>query len=199
MPVRSLLVVALLVLAGCSTNRVSLGYQPEAGTVVQRGPAVVQLGKFTDARGVDANFLGAVRGGFGQQLKTLVTDEPVSAVVRTGFSQGLAARGLLRDATDAPYTMIATIEKFDCSQYVNREAHARIAVTVSETASGRIVMNETFQRDLAKNNRNLFDAGAFASTDDLRVVAADALREIVDTALDSPKLKQALAAGAKPS
>jgi hypothetical protein len=69
---------------------------------------------------------------------------------------------------------------------------------VSETASGRIVMSETFQRDLARHNPNLFDAGAFASTDDLRVVAADALREIVDTALDSPKLKQALA-GAKPS
>jgi hypothetical protein len=198
MSIRRLLIVALLVLAGCSTNKVSIGYWPDAGTVVQRGPAVVQLGTFSDARGVDANFLGAVRGGFGQQLKTLVTDQPINTVVRRGFSQGLAARGLLKDGTDAPYTMTATIEKFDCSQYVNREAHARIAVTVSETASGRIVMSETFQRDLAKHNPNLFDAGAFASTDDLRVVAADALREIVDAALDSPKLKEALA-GAKPS
>jgi hypothetical protein len=198
MSLRRLLIVALLVLAGCSTNKVSIGYFPDAGTVVQSGPAVVQLGTFSDARGVDPNFLGAVRGGFGQQLKTLVTDQPISTVVRRGFSQGLAARGLLKDGTDAPYTMTATIEKFDCSQYVNREAHARVVVTVSETASGRIVMSETFQRDLARHNPNLFDAGAFASTDDLRVVAADALREIVDTALDSPKLKQALA-GAKPS
>lgn len=198
MPLRRLLIVALGVLAGCSTNQVSISYAPAAGTIVQQGPAVIQLGTFSDARHVDPNFLGAVRGGFGQPLKTLVTKEPVSAVVRMGFSRGLAARGLLSNGTDAAYMMTATIEKFDCSQYVNREAHARIAMTVSETASGRIVMSETFQRDLARNNPNILDAGIVASSNDLRVVAADALREIVDTALDSPKLKQALA-GAKPS
>lgn len=196
MLVRTLLVAGLVALAGCSTNQVSLAYQPSAGSTARQGPAVVQLGRSSDDRKVDPHWLGAIRGGFGQPLKSLVTDEPISEVVRTGFSQGLAARGLLRDGADAPYTLTATVEKF--SQYVNREAHARLAVTLSETASGRVVMSETFQRDLARDNGKLFDAGILAPTDDLRAVAADALREIVDTALDSPKLQQALAGGAKP-
>jgi hypothetical protein len=195
--IRHLLIAALVALAGCSTNQVSLGYQPAAGTAIQRGPDVIQLGAFSDARGVDPHFLGAVRGGFGQQLKTLVTEEPVSAVLRAGFSKDLEARGLSRDGTEAPYTMTATIEKFDCSQYVRREAHARIAVTVSETSSGRIVLRETFQRDLVRANPNLLDVGILASTDDLRAVAADVLREIVDISLDSPKLKQAIGADGK--
>jgi hypothetical protein len=197
--IRTLLVAGLLALAGCSTNQVSLAYQPVAGSVARQGPALIRLGEFSDARKVDPHWLGAIRGGFGQPLKSLITDEPISDVVRTGFSQGLGARGLLHDGADAPYTLTATVEKFDCSQYVNREAHARIAVTLSETASGRVVMSETFRRDLAKDNPKLFDAGILASTDDLRAVAADALREIVDAALDSPELTQALAAGGKPS
>src|SRR6266481_3640141 len=113
MLIRRFLIVVLLTLGGCSTSQVSLGYQSAAGTAIQRGPAVIQLGGFSDARGVDPHFLGAIRGGFGQPLKMLVTEDPVSAVVRAGFSQGLGARGLLRDGTDAPYTMTATIEKFD--------------------------------------------------------------------------------------
>jgi hypothetical protein len=158
---------------------------------------VIELGGFSDARGVDSHFLGAIRGGFGQPLKTLITEDSISTVVRAGFSEGLRARGLLHDGSEAPYMMTATIEKFDCSQYVRREAHARIAVTVRETVNGRILMTETFQRDLVNANPNLFDVGILASTDDLRAVAADALREIVDIALDSSKLKQALVADGK--
>src|SRR5262249_11138725 len=160
---------------------VAVEYRPPANIAAQPGLAAVQLGPFADARDVDAHWLGAIRGGFGQPLKSLVTNDPVVEVVRKGFSQGLAARGLLGQPGGAPYILSATIQKFDCSQYVRREAHARIALTLTESASGKVVVSESFQRDLAIDNPNLFDAGILATTDDLQAVAAQALREIVDT------------------
>ncbi|HWK45796.1 MAG TPA: hypothetical protein VNT30_13830 [Stellaceae bacterium] len=189
------LAACLVALAGCSTDRVSIGYRPISGIYAQQGQAVVQLGDFVDARKVDAHWLGAIRGGFGQPLKVLETDAPATEVVRNAFAQGLAARGMLRAATGAPYTLTAEIEKFDCSQYVRREAHAWVTLTLRETASGRAVMTETFRRDVVQDNANLFDVGAFASIDDLRAVAIEALRRVIDASLDSPKLRLALAAG----
>jgi hypothetical protein len=43
------------------------------------------------------------------------------------------------------------------------------------------------------DNPNLLDVGAFARSDDLRAVAAQLLREVIDLALDDPNVKQALA------
>ena len=190
-----LLVACLLMLAGCSTDRVSLGYQPTLGTYTRQNQAAVQIGQFTDARHVDAHWLGAIRGGFGQPLKILETDEPASEVVRKAFAQGLAVRGMLRNTPDARYTLTATVDKFDCSQLIRREAHAWVTLTLIETASGRILMTQSFQRDIAQGNPNPLDVGAFASIDDLRVVAVEALRQVIDVSLESPQVRQALAAG----
>jgi hypothetical protein len=186
------ILVVFMALAGCSTNHVALKYQ--AAAALPNGRAIVQVGQFADARNVDPHWLGAVRSGWGTPLKTLVTDDAISEVVRNGFKAGLASRGLLLDAADAPVTLSAIVQKFDCSQYVRREAHAVIAVRLVETASGKALLNEVFERHLVIENPNIFDAAAFASANDLQVVAVRLLKEVIDTSLDSATIKQALAA-----
>lgn len=196
---RPILLAGLAALAGCATSHVSLGYQPAAGTPPLQSQDLVQIGKFDDARRGDPHRLGAIRGGFGNPVNTLETDAPVADVVRDSFAAGMKARGMLHGSADAPYILTATIRKFSCSQLVRREAHAIIVVTVTETASGRIVLTDTFRSDLIRNPDNAFDTDIFASPEDLRVMAVETLHDVIDAALDSPKLRQALAAGNKPS
>jgi hypothetical protein len=185
-------VAGLFILAACSTTQTPLDYHP-AQRAAAAGTPLVRVGAYSDDRGVDAHFLGAVRGGFGQRLKTLETPAPMSDVIRKAFADGLAARGMLTDAASAPYTLSGSIEKFDCSQYVNREAHGIVRLTLTETGSSRVLMSQTFRVDVVADNGNLFDVGAFASTEDLRSVALKALAQLVDQSLDSNDMKQAAA------
>ena len=181
---------AAVVLSACVSSTVDVGYK--AGEIAPPGAArpIVMVGSFQDRRKFESNYLGAIRGGFGNPLKTLTTPIPVSEVVRESFRDGLAARGLLSQSADAPYTLSGVVEQYDCNQVGRREAHAKILITVTETASGRQLMSEQFRRDKVTGSMITFDAGVFASTDDLRVVAADVLQQVVDDALDSWSFQQ---------
>ena len=61
------------------------------------------------------------------RLKTLTTEEAVSEVVQGAFEGALQARGIPSEGAD-PFTMRINLVRFDCSQYVRREAHANVAV-----------------------------------------------------------------------
>jgi hypothetical protein len=190
-----LAIACLLVLAACSTDRVAIDYSTPPPASVEAKP-MVRVGAFTDDRNEDVHWLGAVRGGYGQPLKRLETSEPMSAVIAKAFAAGLAARGRLSEAADAPYALTGSVVKFDSSQYVNREAHGVVVLTLKENSTGRIKLSQTFRRDVVHDNPNLFDAGIFASVENLRVVAVDALNQLVDQALDSDAFKSAMAAPA---
>jgi hypothetical protein len=184
-------VLALLV-GGCSSTSVSLKYQADStGAAAARTP-LVRVDKFVDERGTDPRWLGAVRGGYGNALKTLLLDASAQEVVHDDFAQALAARGLLDERAAARYSLTGIIAKLDCSQYVRREAHANFVLTLTETASGKVVMSRSFRRDDVQDQLNLLDTGIFASTDDLRAVAAQTLHQTIDDALDSAEFKRAI-------
>lgn len=46
-----------------------------------------------DSMGIDATWLGAIRGGYGNPLKNLESNVPVSQLVQDAFSSALKARG----------------------------------------------------------------------------------------------------------
>ena len=88
------------------------------------------MGTFADDRGTNANWLGAIRGGYGNPLKKLYTDRPVSEVVEQAFTDALQTRKLLGDKQNAKVEITGEVIKFDCSYYFNREAHAHLLVKV---------------------------------------------------------------------
>jgi hypothetical protein len=176
----------------CVTSTVDVGYKPRDTAPPEAARPIVTVGSFQDRRKFESNYLGAIRGGYGNPLKRLTTPIPVSEVVRQSFRDGLAARGLLSQDPAAPYTLSGVVEQYDCNQVGRREAHARILITVTETATRRQVMVEQFRRDKVTGSRITFDAGVFASTEDLRAVAADVLQELVDEALDSRSFQEAI-------
>lgn len=183
-------ILMTLMVSACSTTPVGLTYQaPNAAAPAIQGKPVIDVTSVSDQRKHDPNWLGAIRGGMGQPLKTLETQVPVKDVVKAAFIDGLKARNL--QTADAPYAMELTVRQFDCNQYLRREAHAKIEVKVVERASKRSLFQHIYEADKITDSE-LFDAGIYASVEDLRVVANQALQEVVDRALDDPQLRASL-------
>jgi len=184
------LVAQFGIVAGCVTDTVSLGYKPLGQiTAASSGPAA-SVGSFVDQRGETATWIGAVRGGYGNPLKKLETDKPVAVLVQTAFTDGLRARGLLGTGAGA-FQISGVIKKLDCSQYVRREAHAIIDVSVFDP-SGRQVFTRTYSADELEGSLMALNVGVFGSVETLRALAEKALSELVDKALDDTALRNAI-------
>ena len=85
-------------LAACGTTQVSMPYTPTSPPAAVPGArAVVAVGAVTDARPnaeADRNWIGTIRGGYGNPLKALHADEPIDRVIGKAFAAALAVRGL---------------------------------------------------------------------------------------------------------
>lgn len=93
------LALALAGAEGCVTDTVSLGYKPVGQITSSTTASPITVGSFIDQRGETPTWIGAVRGGYGNPLKKLETDQPVSTLVQSAFADGLKARGLLATGT----------------------------------------------------------------------------------------------------
>ena len=192
-PVLATLVV--LFLSGCSTNTVQLTYDTSAAASrPAAATSSVEILSVSDRRKHDPYWLGAIRSGFGNPLKTLTTDVPVSNVVENAFTDALKARGLLA-STGGVYGMQVVINQFDCNQFARREAHVRLQVSLVELASGRQIYANDIRVDRVTGSIITFDAGIFAAVEDLRKLANQELQGAVDQALDDPQFNEILMAG----
>lgn len=190
-PATLALALAASLLAACGTTAVGLKYAapPTLARVATASP--VALGSFTDQRGEPANWLGAIRGGFGNPLKNLESERPVAELVATAFGDGLRARGLAVGAGSGRPQLTGVVRKLDCNQVVRREANVEIELSVLG-ADGRSRFSKTYSATRLDGSVMTMSAGVFASVDDLRVTLELALREAVDKALDDPALRAAL-------
>jgi ABC-type uncharacterized transport system auxiliary subunit len=189
----ALLTLMLFVLAACGSQPVTIAYRPPSAVAPPTGSqTVVAVGAFADRRTQAANELGVIRGGFGNRLKTLETPVPVRDVVSKAFADGLAARQLLGEAPRARYTLSGTVNRFDSSQMVRREAHIDVAIVLIDNDTKRTVLSMPHRRDVTSGSIMAVDVGVFASANDLAAVAADALQQVVDATLDSPEFAAAL-------
>jgi hypothetical protein len=121
----SMLAALALLLAACGTTPVAMNYQTAGVMPFATSTPAVTVAGFVDSRGEPANWLGAIRGGFGNPLKTLETQEPVAKMVQMAFADGVRARSRGQNGRN-PVEVRGTVRKLDCSQYVRREAHAII-------------------------------------------------------------------------
>ena len=188
-----LTVLFAFVVASCSTTAVPIKYNPAlAVRATSEGASIIEVATVDDRRKVDARWLGAIRGGFGNPLKKLEADRPVSSMVKTAFEEGLGARHLLAEPGKAKFAFEMVIRKLDCSQLVRREAHINMDVRLVSLADGLTVFNDQVVVDRVSGSTVSFDVGIFASVEDLRQVMNDALQEAVDKVLDSPSLRGSL-------
>lgn len=175
---------------GCSTHMVSVRYQP-TGQIVSNAPgdASVTVGRFSDDRGTDSNWLGAIRGGYGNPLKKLRTDKPTNEMVEAAFADALQARNMLGTKDNSKVTIEGNIVKFDCSYYFNREAHAHLVVKVVLLPSRALIFSRTYKTD---NTESGVAAGIFGDTDHLAAFAQKTLNETIDKVFSDPGFVEAI-------
>lgn len=101
-PRLTLFVPFILLMFGCSTRVVSIKYEPTTDLVIgSKDNHPVKVGNFVDNRGSDSRWLGSVPSGYGNVLKTLLMDEPTSAVVQAAFVAALQLIGTLKAETSS--------------------------------------------------------------------------------------------------
>jgi uncharacterized lipoprotein YajG len=198
MMLRSLAAVVLLLLSGCVTRQVALSYSPPAPAAIPAGDhrAVVGIKTVVDARSNDAHWLGAIRGGYGNPLKNLETEQPVKDVVALAFSDALAARGMLAPAGNESIDVTLTIHRFDCNQYLRREAHADFEITLISPRTGNTIYSDRVTADSVNGSVFAMNVGVFGSTDQLRMVAVQTMDDAINQALDKPAFLAAVASAA---
>lgn len=197
-PVSLLAALSLTCLTACSTTQTTLNYQPSQPPATAMGSAIFGIGRFDDQRGTDPHWLGAIRGGFGQPLKTIELQDSASDVVANAYRQALAAQGLL--ASSSPrYLVGGRIIHLDCSQLARREAHADIDVVVTDTRTGQPVFEQLFEKKIVQGDVVTFNVGIFASVNDLKAVATQALNQAIDASLGNDGFQRLIAAAKNPT
>lgn len=172
-------------LGACSTHQVPMTYSPSAVQKPMSTKPNVDVISVTDSRKYTGKHLGAIRGGYGNAVKTIEASGPVKDVVRKAFEDALDARGLLAPAKDGSYGLDIVVEKFDCSQFVRKEAHARFRVTVLDKKTGQPVYSKV-STDNREDTGNPFATGIFGSVEELTKLANDSMQATIDEALDNP-------------
>ena len=104
-------VVLLIVMSGCVTRQVGLTYSgpPESATTSADHHQSVVIRTVVDRRPDGPYWLGAIRGGYGNPLKTLETEPPVKDLVAKALEDALTARSLLATADDQAMLLTLTI------------------------------------------------------------------------------------------
>jgi hypothetical protein len=182
------LLLLLLPLSACvTTDIVSIRYLPAAAPS-PAGPtdAPLAVGKFTDVRGGDPQWLGAVRSGFGDPIQKLKNDKPVDAMVALAFTDALRMRNRLADPAQAALGIEGEVEKLDCTQFMmHREARLRLAIRIIDLKTQETLLEKTYTG--GKNETNFGNA----STAALYVLTQKALGEAIDQVLADAEFTKA--------
>ena len=177
-------------LSGCSTVTVPVTYTAPAN-VTQANLPVVSVGVFSDQRNEAPTYIGAIRGGFGNPLKTINTSEPVADLVAHAFARGMAARGLAAEGSSAKYVLTGVINTLQSNRYVRIDAEADVKLRLLD-ARGVQMFEKIYHAELENGSILALDTGVFADPDELRVAAVQALSKVVNQALDDPDFLRAI-------
>ncbi len=183
--------VATTSLSGCSTTSAGLTYEGAAVTKEAATGSPISVGTFVDQRGETPTWLGVIRGGFGNPIKTLEGDRPVAELVTAGFADGLKARGY-RITRDAPLTLNGVVRRLDADQYVRREANAEIEVRLTGNGGAKPILERTYSANRIEGSALSLKTGIFGSVEELQAVLQRTLGEVIDKALDDPQFRAAL-------
>jgi len=182
----SIFMAAALLQMGCSTHTFQVKYEPTREVVPSEGTEpLIAVGSLRDDRGTESAWLGAIRGGYGNPLKKLYSDQPIGSVVATAMADALQTRKLLAPPSSAVLRIEGSIAKLDCSYYFNREAHTHLLLNIVDTRSNATLFSQTYKTD---NKEGGVGAGIFGDVDHLAAFMQKTLNETIDTALSDPAL-----------
>jgi len=140
------------------------------------------------------NWIGRIRGTFGNTLETIVIDQPVATLVQTQFRTGLEARQFSVVQTGAAYEVEGVIRKLSSIQYVHIETNIEIEVLVRSLPSREARFAHVYStRALqASQTYSVLAAVTVWPVEGLRGFTEKTLANLVNQALDDRALRDAL-------
>jgi len=175
---------AAAILSGCWTTHFSLKYQPPAKvTPAAAGTPTIMVGTFADMRGYKPNWIGRIRGTFGNSLEKLVVDESVATLVQTQFRDGLWVRQFPVVDADAASEISGVIRKLSSIQYVHVETNVEIEVRLRRLPSEDTIFTRTYSAKAVETARPV---------QAIRALTDKTLGDVVNQALDDPAFREAL-------
>lgn len=169
---------------GCSTTQVQMRHEKYTGEKANN--PIIAIGQFSDYRKHGANWLGAIRGGYGNPLKTLETPRPVKEEVREVFQDALKQRGLYANPDNAKYMMNVDVLQYDCNQFVRKEAHVKLDVKVIDLSNNQQAFSDRIVVDNVEGSLLSVDTGVFGSVEVLRTLAEKTLMQAVNELFNNP-------------
>jgi len=185
------IVISIFFVIGCSTHMSKLSYEGNGNQQAKSGEVIGEV-VVSDDRGTDSDWLGAIRGGYGNRLKTLRTEVSTDQVVEKMYRVALEKSNLISTEQQRPFTLKVSITKFDCSYYFNREAHAHVDVSLIDNATSNITFSKPYKTDVKEKGAG---AGIFGDVETLRDLAESAMNETIDKTLSDQAFLNALEAG----
>lgn len=187
--------VAAMTLSGCWTTHLTLKYQaPPNVTAAPAGTPTLMVGTFVDLRGYKPNWIGRIRGTFGNSLEKLVVDESVATLVQTQFRDGLLARQFPVVDADAVFEISGVVRKLSSIQYVHVETDVEIEVQLRRLSTREAIFTHTYSAQAVQASR-AYTVQAVESArpvDAIRALTQKTLRDVVNQALDDPAFREAL-------
>lgn len=154
----------------------------------QMGEPTIAFGEVVNAREQGEHWLGAIRGGYGNPLKVLVTEQPVHEVVAQAMRDGLEARGMA--AENGAHRLNLRVIRFDCNQFIPKDAHVIFVLTLVDAQTGAALFEQTYQEHKVGGG---IGGGIFTPVEPLRALANETLQLAIDRALDDPAFRAAVA------
>jgi uncharacterized lipoprotein YajG len=182
--------VALSVLGlGACSNTLPLNY---TGTEkVSSISAAVSSVTVSDRRGEsDPTWYGAIRGGYGNPLKTLHSAKPIQNTVREAFVTALAARGVRVEPGSSGKSISVVVMDFEADSMMRSEANIRMTVTVADPATGR----QLYKDEVGENPVEWTGAGGgiLGSPQALQGLTERTMNRVIDEVADNPAFQAAL-------
>jgi len=179
--------LAILFLTGCS-NTLPLHYvatgQPSAA------PATVSALDVVDQRGEPGpTWYGAIRGGYGNPLKTLHSDKPMNVTVRDAFEAALSARGIRLDPDAKGPSVSVTVADFAADRLVRSEVKIRLHVVVASSTGRQVYQHETLGDPVELAG---LAEGILADPKDLQAMTQATMVRVIDEAVDAPVFQAAI-------
>jgi hypothetical protein len=188
---------ATLLSSACSTHAVTLSYSAaNAAKPAVTPPVRVAVGDFTDNRHEPDRWIGAIRGGYGNPLKKLETDKPVSQLVKEAVRQALISRGLYDES--GRLVLSGWIDKLDGDQFARKEATAQLQMWLTDRATQRELLRRPTSSNQIEGSVMTMKAGIFGSVEVLRSLIERVLSTAIDSYVDSSAFRDALQAANGP-
>lgn len=184
-----------LALGACGTTQYPMPYAPTGPVTANQPPGPVArttaVRNLRGTGGEDPVWIGTIRGGYGNPLKTLNADRPLDQVMQRAFDDALAARGWL--AQQDPKVEIEVImREFVANRIARLEATAELELVLRERSSGRVLWQDRENVNNVEGSILALDSGVFADPAGLHELMLRTMNQAIDRLLDKPGFAAAL-------